>query len=214
MAELAAGEVHVWCAFTRAREHRAIESLEALLSPDERERVGRCLCAEQRQHYVLARALVRATLSRYADVPPTDWAFAPSRDGRPEVVAPLHATRLRFSATHTSELVACAVALERDLGVDAEHLAARCSLNDGRRSRIAERFFSPPEARALGRLPVAARRRAVTLAGGSRPSAVSCASDRSPDPSRGCSLRIRLGNVTDFELDSIWVCEEHRIVAA
>jgi 4'-phosphopantetheinyl transferase len=87
---------------------------------------------------------VRATLSRYADVEPGDWRFERGEHGRPELAAGQTGLPLRFNLSHADGLIACAVSLERDVGVDVENIErARKAM------RIAERYFSPGEVEAL-----------------------------------------------------------------
>jgi 4'-phosphopantetheinyl transferase len=92
--------------------------------------------------------LVRTTLSRYADVAPADWQFAAAAHGRPEIVPRPGVPPLRFSLAHTEGLVAVAVTLRSDVGIDVEPRSRRARVRD-----IAQRFFSPVEAAALEALP-------------------------------------------------------------
>jgi 4'-phosphopantetheinyl transferase len=69
--------------------------------------------------------LVRAVLSRYAPVPPKAWAFRRGNHGRPEISRPEDIPPLRFNLSHTDGLVACLVALDRDVGVDVESVERR-----------------------------------------------------------------------------------------
>jgi 4'-phosphopantetheinyl transferase len=118
-------------------------ALLAVLSDDERVRLRRFRFERDRRTYLVAHALVRNTLSRYADVPPEAWQFRPGIHGRPEISAP--ATQLRFSLSHTAGLAACAVILERDIGVDVEDRSRRTAAEG------AERVFSERERRDLCR---------------------------------------------------------------
>ena len=60
---------------------------------------------------------------------------------------------IRFNLSHTKGLIACAVALDRDIGVDTEDMRRRAvSLG------IADRFFSETEARDLQQLSEEKRR--------------------------------------------------------
>ncbi|MEM9381587.1 MAG: 4'-phosphopantetheinyl transferase superfamily protein [Planctomycetota bacterium] len=150
---LAEDEVHVW--LTRPAEvasaaHR--EHLEALLTPDERARRGRFLQEKDRHAFLVTRGLARLTLSRYADVAPGDWRFEIGEHGKPEV-APEHESRLRFNLSHTRGMVACAVALDRDVGVDVETTDRRTET-----TAIADRFFSTFEVDALRALPAERQR--------------------------------------------------------
>ncbi|WP_407051575.1 4'-phosphopantetheinyl transferase family protein [Methyloraptor flagellatus] len=60
----------------------------ALLDDEERAVHARFLIEPPRRLYLAAHALVRLTLSRYADVPPAAWRFARNDYGRPHVAGP------------------------------------------------------------------------------------------------------------------------------
>ena len=145
MESLSPCEVHVWLAWTRAiDEDTARERYLGLLDDEERERHGRFVFARDRHTFLVAHALVRETLSRYADVPPERWRFRANEYGRPSIAEPGEGARLRFNLSHTEGLAACAVTLDRELGVDVEYLDRR-----GETVALADRFFAPAEARAL-----------------------------------------------------------------
>src|SRR5262249_38781671 len=119
-------EVHVWFAFAdRVTDPRTLHSYEALLSPDEDERRQRYALVRNRHQFLLARGLLRTTLSRYADAPPAAWVFPATGHGKPEIAAPAGLPPLRFNLSHTDGLVACAVAAGREVGVDVEDVGRR-----------------------------------------------------------------------------------------
>ena len=152
---LADNEVHVW--FTRpdrVATPALTQQYRALLSPDERERHERFYFDKDRHHYLVAHALVRTTLSRYADVEPAAWVFHSGPHGRPEVAGHDTTAALRFNLTHTNGMVAVAVARGADVGVDAEGFRVRDTGVD-----IARRFFAPAETAHLERQPPADRLR-------------------------------------------------------
>jgi 4'-phosphopantetheinyl transferase len=140
----------------------------ALLDAGERARLARFRAPADRARYLFAHALVRATLSRYApETPPAAWRFHVGPHGRPEIADELVrggaamgaalAPPLRFNLSHTAGLVACAVALGRDVGVDVEHTAtprfdAQACLE------VAASSFAPSELAGLAGLPPEARR--------------------------------------------------------
>lgn len=97
-----------------------IAAYEALLSPEERERLALRRRPEDRLAGLVARALVRTTLSAVAPLPPEAWRFTTSAEGRPELAPGSSPLPLRFNLAHTDGLVAVAVALGRDVGVDVE----------------------------------------------------------------------------------------------
>lgn len=126
-------------------QHEA--AYRALLSPDERDRMSRLIFERDRRRFLLTRALVRTTLSRYADVPPAGWSFIANVHGRPEIVdRPPGVPDLRFNLSHTDGLIACAVTIGREVGVDVEHIGRRLTHD------VAGRFFAPREVSDLKQL--------------------------------------------------------------
>lgn len=119
----------------------------ALLSEAERERYGRRR-PEKRPSFLAAHALVRRTLSRYAERAPAEWRFAPDALGKPEIIDPQPGEKLSFSLSHTRGLVACAVTRAFPVGIDAESA-------EGRRpyAALAGRVLAAGERRDLDALP-------------------------------------------------------------
>jgi 4'-phosphopantetheinyl transferase len=116
----------------------------ALESADERERRLRLHSEQDRLMRLVSVALVRTTLSRYADVPPEGWRFRRTAQGRPELVPDVCRPALRFSLSHARDLVACAVTLDREIGVDVECFDRRADV-----SAIARRYFARAEVQDL-----------------------------------------------------------------
>jgi 4'-phosphopantetheinyl transferase len=127
--------------------------LERLLSLEEQERRGRFRFPEGRHEYLVSHALIRISLSRYAPVAPHAWTFRVNEYGRPEIAGPLGAPRLCFNLSHTKGLIACLVALDRDVGVDVEAIERSGDLLE-----IAARFFAPSEVAALASVDERERR--------------------------------------------------------
>jgi 4'-phosphopantetheinyl transferase len=140
--------VDVWMARTGAALRGRLHDYRRLLSIEEARRAERFLQPDDAMRFVIGRTLARTMLSRYADVQPRDWLFVIDAYGRPELAArPAHAPDLRFNLTHTAGLVACAVTVGREVGVDVEHVS-RMITHD-----VPERFFSPREVADLRALP-------------------------------------------------------------
>lgn len=120
-----------------------------LLSPDEHARMARFVFERDRHRFLLTRALVRTMLSRYASaVPPAAWQFTANIHGRPEILdRPAGVPDLRFNISHTDGLIACAVTIGREVGVDVEHAGRRLTHD------VAARFFAPAEVAHLQALP-------------------------------------------------------------
>jgi 4'-phosphopantetheinyl transferase len=146
-------EVHVWTVDTVSAGSGRLASYERLLSPDEAARFARFRHDGARTEFLLGRALARTTLSRYVPVPPEAWRFALGSHGRPDIAnLPAGAPALVFNLSHTRGLVACAVTVAREVGVDVE-FTGRDITHD-----IPGRFFAPDEVRDLRRLPAAEQR--------------------------------------------------------
>ena len=119
-----------------------------LLSADEHERMSRLVFDRDQRRFLLTRALVRTMLSRYAAVAPGDWAFVANVHGRPELLdRPSGVPDLRFNISHTEGLIACAVTIGREVGVDVEHVGRRLTHD------VPARFFAPREVADLNAVP-------------------------------------------------------------
>jgi 4'-phosphopantetheinyl transferase len=123
--------------------------LVALLSNEERERLVRFRFESDRLLFLISRALVRITLSRHEDVQPEAWRFQVGSHGRPEIALPR--SRLRFSLSRRRGLAACAVVLDRDIGLDVEYVS-NLPID------VVEHFFSPRERFDLNSNPLEARK--------------------------------------------------------
>ncbi len=142
-------DVCVWYAFTDQAAESDLGAAHGLLSDSERARCRRFRFEEDRVSFMVAHAMMRTALSRYAAAAsPGEWRFSTSGHGRPEIDQPPTHPRLRFNLSHTRGLAACAVTLEREVGVDVERID-RCVSS----AALAERHFSAPENLVLSRLP-------------------------------------------------------------
>ncbi|WP_437766356.1 4'-phosphopantetheinyl transferase superfamily protein [Sorangium sp. So ce281] len=149
MLTIGPGAAHLWYVFCdSARDEALLEAYHRLMAPDEAAQQARFLFAENRHEYLLTRALVRTVLSKYADVAPEAWSFVRNEFGRPQIAGPPGVPPIRFNLSNTRGLIACLVALDRDVGVDVEDTERASGAVD-----IADRFFSPGEVRALRALP-------------------------------------------------------------
>ncbi len=146
--------VHLWYVVPEwADDDPLLASYHALMSAAEQAQQQRFVFARDRHRYLVTRALVRTVLSRYAEVEPQSWQFQANKYGRPEISAPSVSVPLRFNVSHADGLIACAVTIGRDIGVDVEAVD-----RPGQTVEIAERFFSPAEVAALRALPTEAQR--------------------------------------------------------
>ncbi len=147
-------EAHIWVAFPdRITDNGLLQDYRDLLSSGEQERLQRLRFERHRRERLIGTALVRTTLSRYADVVARDWVFERNQYGRPGLPPGQCELPLQFNLSHTTSLVACAVTLGREIGVDVEDLdRPRATM------AIADHYFAPPEVRALRALSAAEQR--------------------------------------------------------
>lgn len=147
------GRVDVWLARTEsARDASFLERCRQVLSPREFESCSTFHREQDRCRALLSRVLLRETLSRHAPVCPQAWEFVVGTLGKPAIAAPT-GQRLRFNLSHTQNLVACAVTLDDEIGVDLEDATRTLDPLE-----LAERVFSPEEIVALQSLAPRQRR--------------------------------------------------------
>lgn len=149
---LGAGEVHVWEACPeRFADEAARRASLLLLSSDERSRHDRFAFDRDRHAFLVAHAMLRHVLAGHVGRPPAALAFVTGPRGRPELEgAP---PPVRFSLSHTSGMVACAVTHRLACGIDVEDVGRA-----GGREAVAARIFAPAEIAGLEALPPDSRR--------------------------------------------------------
>jgi len=126
-----------------------------LLSADERERAERFHFANDRAHFIAARALLRTLLGRYLDLPPRHLSFSYSPYGKPALAGEGEGRALRFNVSHSHGVALYAFARGREVGVDVEYVRP-----DVVGESIAERCFSAQEVATLRSLPAEVQPRA------------------------------------------------------
>jgi 4'-phosphopantetheinyl transferase len=147
------GEIHVWyCSFDPHSDPDAKARYVGLLTAEEQARGERFKFARHRRQHLVTRALVRTTLSRYAEVSPASWRFGTGERGKPYVITP-PVEPLFFNLSNTEGLVICAVSRSyEELGVDVE--ACDRSVHA---LQLAESSFAALEAAAVREADVAMR---------------------------------------------------------
>jgi 4'-phosphopantetheinyl transferase len=146
---LGSDDVHIWCAALDQLPGR-VSRLAQLLSVDERERAGRLVFEQHRQHFIVGRGLLRLILGRYLELAPDQLKFEYGRQGKPALANLSGPPALAFNLSHSHGLALYAVASNRALGVDVEAIRRLDDLE-----AIAKRFFSATEYTVLSSLPPA-----------------------------------------------------------
>jgi 4'-phosphopantetheinyl transferase len=137
-------EVHIW----RASLNQPAAMLTAFkqsLATEELERAAKFHFQKDRDHFIVARALLRIILASYLESKPEQLRFSFNEYGKPALA---DTETVRFNLSHSRDLVLYAVARNRELGVDVEYVR-----DDFDTAQIARQFFSRREIEALCALP-------------------------------------------------------------
>jgi 4'-phosphopantetheinyl transferase len=136
-------DVHIWLIEpAKVSDGKRLNTLKALLSNTEIEKVQRYRLAKAQHTALITRAFVRTVLSQYTDVPAQKWLFTIGTHGKPEIKHPT--VPLSFNLSHNNDLIICAVSVNKNIGCDIESLSRKISIK-----AIAQRYFSTTEFSAL-----------------------------------------------------------------
>lgn len=147
-------ETHLWYVLpNEVKSESLIKKYVDLLSPIEKEHVFSMRGDELQKHALLARALVRTTITRYqicSRVSPKSLEFRKNAHGKPEVSwqhkDDWHPPPLHFNLSHTSSLIACGITVNSPIGIDVEEKQRRMKNNI---LSFARRYFSHEEVERL-----------------------------------------------------------------
>jgi 4'-phosphopantetheinyl transferase len=149
--------VHAWRA-SLDQSPSQVNRLQDALTVDERSRAGRFYFRLDREHFVVARGILRTILGRYLNRAPASLSFTYGFHGKPSLASEPGAEAIRFNISHSYGTAIYVVTRGRQIGVDLE------LIRDGLKvEQIAERFFSRREISRLYALPAEHRKRAFFL---------------------------------------------------
>jgi len=143
-------EVHVWCA-SLAASPAIIQTLRALLSADELTRANRFYFEKDRNHFTVARGLLRILLGRYLTIAPEQLRFSYNQYGKPSLDLAAATAMLQFNISHSQDFALLAFTYDRSVGVDIEYMRVI------EYEQLAKHSFSPHEQAALQALPLSLR---------------------------------------------------------
>lgn len=143
--------VHVWRA-ALDQPPPVINALWDTLAGDERERAERFHFRRDREHYIVARGVLRNIIGRYSGMRPGALRFCYGSHGKPALSVELNEALINFNVSHSHNLALFAITRERELGIDIEYVRAEIA-----KERIAEQFFSRREVAMLRALPADAQ---------------------------------------------------------
>jgi len=136
---LAPGEVHIWKAGLTPPAS-ALERCRQLLSSEELARAARFYFEKDRDHFIVAHAMLRDVLSRYLGVGPRDIQFSIGSHGKPALAEP--SPLCDFNLSHSGELALLAVTRGQTVGLTLSAIAKALA------DRKSPSVFSPWKSRA------------------------------------------------------------------
>jgi len=144
---LPAGEIHIWHTLLHTSSSD-MKKLLGVLSADEIEKSEKYIHREDRNHFIIARGVLRSILGRYLSLHPSEIQFSYSEFGRPELNCGGGPPQLRFNVSHSGDRALIALVHNKQVGVDIEQWREGVL-----EENVAERFFSDQEVAALHTLP-------------------------------------------------------------
>jgi len=147
-------EVHVWRA-TLDQTPSQIESFRHYLAADEPARAERFYFQRDREHFIVARGMLRAILGGYLNRAPESLSLCYSSHGKPALAGESGGDAIRFNLSHSHGIALYAVTRGREVGIDVERIRFNLAV-----AEIAERFFSRREVAMLRTLPTEEQREA------------------------------------------------------
>ncbi len=145
--QLRAHEVHVWRASLAAPE-QAIQGFQRILEEEEVARAALFHFEKDRNHWIVARGILRILFSRYVNIAPGQLRFGSNAFGKPFLVFPALSPQLQFNVSHSQDLALYAFTFNRQVGIDVEYKRA-----DVNYEALAKVSFSPNEQARLHSLP-------------------------------------------------------------
>lgn len=117
------------------------------LSKEEQVRTARFAQDASRDHYILAHSAVRHILAGYLGTTPAQLQLTTTEYDKPVLLPDQYPLDLRFNLSHCRNLALLAVTLEREVGIDLEHLAI-----PRKTAPLTRRYFTDQIVQALSSL--------------------------------------------------------------
>jgi 4'-phosphopantetheinyl transferase len=151
---LGRNEVHVWRA-TLHQNPSQIQSFLHNLAADEQARADRFCFKRDREHFIVARGVLRAILGGYMNRAPECLSFCYNSHRKPALTGESDGDAIRFNVSHSDGVALYVVTRGREVGIDLERIRFDLAV-----AEIAERFFSQQEVAMLRTLPTEVQRQA------------------------------------------------------
>ena len=135
------GTIHVWSTRYSTLD-RYYLFLSALVSPEEKLKAAGFKKTSDTRRYILRHGLLRAILELYTQESPAKLSFIYGRSGKPDLDPEGKFSDIRFSLSHTDEIVCVGITRKSEIGLDIVRIQPRDSF-----SAIGNYLFTPGERR-------------------------------------------------------------------
>jgi 4'-phosphopantetheinyl transferase len=125
-----------------------MQSLLRILDFEERARADRFYFERDRSRFIVCRAYLRTILAYYLDIEPERLEFNCTPNGKPYLVRRFRDNELQFNLSHSRAFALYAVTLNRQVGVDIEHIYLSAEIDS-----LADRILTKRERAAWSKLP-------------------------------------------------------------
>ena len=126
----------------------AREDLQRVLAKEEIARAAHFHFEKDRNHWIVARGILRILLSRYVNTTPDQLRLSSNAYGKPFLAFPALSHQLQFNVSHSQDLALYAFTFKGQVGIDVEYM--RADLNYDALAKVS---FSPNEQAILHSLP-------------------------------------------------------------
>ena len=145
--ELAAHEIHIWCAALNQSIAR-VQMLPRTLPVDELLRAERFHFEKDRKSFIITRGILRMILGSYLGAEPNRLRFYYGKYGKPALADTFGKKTIHFNLSHSNGVALFAFTRDCEIGVDVEEMREIEDLD-----QIAGRFFSEGENKVFCGLP-------------------------------------------------------------
>jgi 4'-phosphopantetheinyl transferase len=141
--------LYLWLTFVdEVRDDHLVLAYRKLASVQELKRMERFHHEKHQVRFIIGRAVARTVLSQFTGTPPELITFYKTSYGRPYLQQQEQHQRISFSISYTEDLIAFALSVGGNVGVDVEYTAVEIDCLE-----IARQQFSAPEYNDLINLP-------------------------------------------------------------
>ncbi len=140
-------EIHVW-RINFENINCDLTGHSKIISPEEKYRADKFHFEKDKTRFIIRHSILRSVLGRYLLRKPESIQFEYNTHGKPALKGNLYNTGIQFNLSHSNNLALIAIVLNREIGIDIEHINANIDYEN-----IAIQYFSENEISELRSLP-------------------------------------------------------------